>query len=143
MPWLVDGDNLLGTWRRERTDLERRSVARQVARFAASHRRQAVIVFDGQAPAGLAFGPEVRWAGVGRSADDVILDLLRVQRDVRGWTVVTEDRSLGDRCRHLGARLERCSAFRARLCAGGGEEKPEREDDVEGWLHEFGGGDPV
>lgn len=141
MPYLVDGDNLLGTWPgRERDDRERRRLARELDRWSARERRPSVVVFDGCDPgtAGAA-GPSVMWAGPNRSADDAILGLLRQEADPRGWIVVTSDRSLGDRCRHLGARVERADAFRKRLQRqAGGPEKPEREDDVEFWLDQFG-----
>jgi hypothetical protein len=68
----------------------------------------------------------------------VIVDIVRQSRDPRGWVVVTEDKSLGDRCRWLGARLEKCAPFRKRLVGPGDGEKPPREDDVDGWIRIFG-----
>ena len=113
MPYLIDGDNLLGTWPgRKRSDAERRKLAFELERFAARRRRKIVVVFDGVPPPGLRIGPAVRFAGPGRTADDVILDLLREQHERQGWIVVTSDRSLGDQCRYLQARLERCDRFR-------------------------------
>jgi predicted RNA-binding protein with PIN domain len=139
MPYLVDGDNLLGTWReRRRSDAERRKLAFELGRFATRLRRRIVVVFDGTSPPGGDPGSEVRYSGPGRSADDVILDFLRQAPDPRGWTVVTSDRSLGDQCRYLGARPERCDRFRKRLRAEPTEEKPERETDVDYWIQQFG-----
>lgn len=145
MPYLVDGDNLLGTWRgRERTDRQRRELALTLGRLAARERKRYLTVFDGARPRGAAFGAGVRFAGR-RSADDVILDILREQDDPRGWVVVTSDRPLGDRCRHLGATIMRCDVFRPRLygvdAGPGSGEKPEHEPDVEGWLEVFGDDD--
>lgn len=144
MPLVVDGDNLLGTWPgRQRSNPERRDLAFALDRFAAHSRRRVVVFFDGQWSGGPDLGPDVRSAGPGRSADDAILDFLRRQEDRRGWTVVTSDRSLGDRCRHLGARVERCDEFRPRLAAHRGPEKPEHEADLDYWLERFGhDGDP-
>jgi hypothetical protein len=34
--------------------------------------------------------------------------------------------------------VDRSDRFRGRLAGGGGEEKPEREDDVDYWLDQFG-----
>jgi predicted RNA-binding protein with PIN domain len=139
MPFLVDGDNLLGTWPgRRRSDAERRRLAFEIDRFAARERRRLVVVFDGGAPPGVALGPDVHFAGASRTADDTILDLLRREDDRRGWVVVTSDRSLGDQCRYMGARIERCDRFRRRLAAERADEKPEREDDVAYWLEQFG-----
>jgi predicted RNA-binding protein with PIN domain len=139
MPYLVDGDNLLGTWPgRRRSDAERRELAMQLGRLAHRWRRRVLIVFDGQAPPSTAFGADVRFAGASRSADDLILDLLREQDQRRGWIVVTSDRSLGDQCRYLDARVQRCDVFRKRMTDGAEAEKPERVDDVEYWLEQFG-----
>jgi len=139
MPFLVDGDNLLGTWPgRKRSDAERRALAFELGRFSARSRRRIVLVFDGTEPPGGQPGTEVHFSGRGRTADDLILDYLRGVGDRRGWIVITSDRSLGDQCRYLDARLERCDRFRKRLIEHTTEEKPEHESDVEYWLEQFG-----
>jgi hypothetical protein len=140
MPFLIDGDNLLGTWPgRQRTGAERRKLAMELGRFGSRARRRVVVVFDGRAPRSSAFGADVMFAGSSRSADDLILDFLRRQDDPRGWIVATSDRSLGDRCRHLQARVERCDRFRGRIRHEDTAEKPEREGNVDYWLGQFGG----
>ena len=63
---------------------------------------------------------------------------MRREPDRRGWIVVTSDRSLGDQCRHMRARIERCDRFRGRLGQEQGAEKPDHEDDVDYWLDQFG-----
>ncbi len=139
MPYLVDGDKLpLTCPRRPRTDAERSALALELDRFSARQRKRLVVVFDGTPPPGRHLGPDVHFAGPGRTADDLILSLLRREEDRRGWIVITSDRPLGDRCRHLEARVERSDLFRKRLSAGTHEEKPEREDDVDYWLRQFG-----
>ncbi|MCP3980382.1 MAG: NYN domain-containing protein [bacterium] len=139
MPFLIDGDNLLGTWRgRSRSDAERRKLAMQLGRFGARERRKVVVVFDGPSPPSVAYGTNVQFAGHGRSADDVILEQLRRENDPKGWTVVTSDRSLGDQCRYVGARIEKCDRFRIRLGRRNVDEKPEREEDIDYWLEQFG-----
>lgn len=138
MPWLIDGDNLLGTWGRRRGDAERRQLFLELQRFGRRIRKQVLVVFDGPEPGPPAFGAGVRFSGVGRSADDVILELLRGESDPGGWTVVTSDKSLGDQCRWIGAAHERSDRFRARLRSSPEEEKPESEDDVDYWLERFG-----
>jgi len=138
MPVLIDGDNLLGTWPgRSRSDAERRAVALELARLAARERRRYVVVFDGRPRDQGSFGAGVRFAGAD-SADELILQILREQHDPRGWVVVTSDRSLADRCRHLEARVLRCDRFRGRLRPSAHAEKPEREEDVDYWLSRFG-----
>jgi hypothetical protein len=140
MPRLVDGDNLLGTWPgRSRAAEDKRALAREVDAFTRREKRSCTVVFDGARPEGVAFAADTVFSGPGRSADDVILSLLREAADPRGFVVVTHDRSLADRCRALGARIESPRAFRARLAGSGAGEKPAREDDVDGWLATFGG----
>jgi hypothetical protein len=139
MPVLIDGDNLLGTWPgRRRSVAERRELAMQIGRLANRERKKMLIVFDGTAPPAPAFGAGTRFSGKGVSADDTILEFLRGVEDPRGWLVVTSDRSLGDQCRYLGARVERSDRFRHRLRYGDRREKPEREEDVDYWLEQFG-----
>ena len=139
MPILIDGDNLLGTWRnRDRGDAAKRKLSFELARYAQRVRRRCLVVFDGTAPAGLGFGGETRFSGRGRSADDWILDFLRAEPEPRGWWVITSDRSLGDRCRHLSARVERSDLFRKRLRAGTAGEKPEPGEDMDYWIEQFG-----
>jgi predicted RNA-binding protein with PIN domain len=138
VPWLVDGDNLLGTWPgRRRTSAERRRLAHELARHARATGKRIVVVFDG-ADDNLAGLADVRCSGTGRTADDVILEIVRGEQDRAGWTVVTCDRPLGDRARWLGARTERSDLFRKRLDAGGDAEKPDHEHNVRDWLAEFG-----
>jgi hypothetical protein len=139
MPVLIDGDNLLGTWPgRRRSMPERRELAMQIGRLATRERKKMLVVFDGAAPPSPAFGAGTSFSGRGVSADDTILEILRGVEDPRGWLVVTSDRSLGDQCRYLGARVERSDRFRHRLRYDNRIEKPEREDDVDYWLEQFG-----
>jgi predicted RNA-binding protein with PIN domain len=139
VPFLIDGDNLLGTWPgRRRSDAERRQLAMQLARLGARLGRRIVTVFDGTPPPATSFGQDVHFSGAGINADQLILELLQEQEDRRGWTVVTSDRSLGDQCRYLEARVERSDLFRKRLLRGGDEEKPDREEDINYWLEQFG-----
>lgn len=138
MPFLIDGDNLLGTWRGRERDLDsKRALSFELARFGRRVRRRCVTVFDGTSPRATAFGGETRFSGRGRSADAWILDFLRGEADPAGWCVVTSDRSLGDRCRHLRARVEKSDEFRKRLHAGAGPEKPDPGSDMDYWADRF------
>ena len=140
MPLLVDGDNLLGTWPgRSRSDGDKRELVRTLGRAGVAKGQRTVVVFDGEAPYPL--GADVLFSGRGRRADDVILQTLRDASDPRGWTVITSDKSLGDQCRWLGARVERCDVFRARLTPAASDEKPAGSDDLAYWEKVFGGDD--
>lgn len=142
MARIVDGDNLLGSWPgRDRSDAEKRNLAGEIGRMAAADRRRVVLVFDGESPTPPPGGAETRFAGRGRTADDLILAFLRAEPERAGWTVVTSDRSLADRCRSLGATVERCDVFRKRIEARPEREKPEHTD-VSFWLEVFGGSGP-
>jgi predicted RNA-binding protein with PIN domain len=139
VPRLIDGDNLLGTWPgRSRADADKRALAREIDAVRREEKRRVVLVFDGSPPPGVSYGPDVVFSGAGRTADAVILDLLRRETDKRGWTVVTNDRSLADQCRWLGAAVEPARAFRLRLARETTGEKPDAPDDVAYWLDQFG-----
>ena len=138
MPRIVDGDNLLGAWPgRDRSDVEKRELVRQIDRLGTREGGRILIVFDGSPPAWASF-PDVLFSGAGKTADAVILERLRRDADPRGWTVVTNDRSLADRCRALGARIEGTKTFRARLATDAASEKTEGDTDVAYWLEQFG-----
>ncbi len=142
MPRIVDGDNLLGTWPgRSRSDADKRALSREVDVLRRRERRRVVIVFDGVPPPGVSYGADVMFSGQGRKADAVILERLRRESDRRGWTVVTNDRSLGDQCRYLGAKVESVRAFRERLLLDTAGEKPDTSDELDFWLEQFGGED--
>ena len=144
MPYLIDGDNLLGTWReRKRSDAGRRELSFELQRLARRLGRRVVVVFDGDPPPGQQLGGEVHFSGAGHRADDVILSLLRREPDRKGWCVVTSDRALADQCRWLEARAERADTFRKCLAGTTGAEKPDREENVEEWLAVFGGDEPT
>ena len=143
MPWIVDGDNLLG---KERGDVARRDLVRRCRELAVRERKRIVLVFDGEPVSGLP-GRDVLFSGAGRTADDLIEDRLKGERDRSGWILVTDDRRLKDRCRHWhGVRNERRGAFLERLeelvtpdRAGTGP-LPDVSDIEKKWLEEEGEG---
>jgi len=143
MPRVIDGDNLLGTWPgRSRSDAEKRALVREIDGLMRREKRRVVVVFDGSPPPGVSYGSDVFFSGQGRKADAVILELLRRERDPRGWTVVTNDRSLADQCHFVGAKVEPVRLFRERLARDASGEKPEASGDIDYWLDQFGGDDP-
>ena len=134
MPVLVDGNNLLGA---RRSDGSRRGLSGEISRLATRERRRIVLVFDGALPPHRFPSVDTHFSGPGKSADAWILDFLGRQDRVREWTVITDDRSLGDRCRHLGARVERCRPFRERLTTRHEGEKPSGPVNVKEWEDYF------
>lgn len=148
MPYLVDGNNLLGSWGGPRDENDRRGeVVRRVSAFCRAKRVRATIVFDGHPLRGdLAsqdLGPvSVRVPPHGQDADTVIRELVERAPRPQELIVVSSDKALYSYVKTLGARVMRAHEWNRIECqqpkSRQGEEKPEREDDVEGWLKKFG-----
>ncbi len=152
MPYLFDGNNLLGSWGGPRGRDDRRGeVVRRVAEFCRAKNVRATIVFDGHAlrpdMAAQDLGPvSLRVPEPGTDADTVIRELVERAPRPGEIVVVSSDKALYSYVKTLGASVLRAHewntlerqvlAGRARADA---REKPDREDDVEGWLRRFGG----
>jgi predicted RNA-binding protein with PIN domain len=151
MPYLIDGNNLLGSWGGPRVAGDgRQEVVRRVAEFCRAKGARATIVFDG-AP----FRPELaeqhlgpvtlRFPEPGRDADSLIRALLDSAARPAELVVVSSDKPVYSYARTRGAQVLRTREWNAlareagpRLARGATKgEKPERETDVEGWLKRF------
>jgi predicted RNA-binding protein with PIN domain len=123
---------------------------RRVAAFCRAKNVKATIVFDGPPLrndlASQDLGPvSVRVPPMGQDADTVIRELVERAARPAEVIVVTSDKALYSYCRTLGAAVLRAHEWnneerrvgKAKAPAPGAE-KPEREDDVEGWLRRFG-----
>ncbi len=149
MPYLIDGNNLLGSWGGPRGDDGRAEVVRRVASFCRARGARATIVFDGHAlrhdMATQTLGPvTIRVPDEGHDADDVIRDIVRHASRAADFIVVTSDKALYSYVKTLGASILRAlewNALERRVTprAPDGGEKPDRETDVDGWLKRFGG----
>jgi predicted RNA-binding protein with PIN domain len=152
MPYLVDGNNLLGSWGGPRgADDRRAEVVRRLAAFCRARRVRATVVFDGHPlrpdMAAQDLGPlTLRVPPPGQDADTIIRDLVERSARPAELIVVTSDKALYSYVRTLGASVLRAhewNALERQLAAAGAaeetSEKPQREDDVEGWLRKFGG----
>src|SRR5262245_12493181 len=149
MPYLIDGNNLLGSWGGPREDDDRRGeVVRRVAAFCRARGARATLVFDGgplrSELASQDLGPlSIRVPQQGQTADDVIRELVERTQRPADWMVVTSDKALYSYVKTLGAtvlRVHEWNALERRLVPRSPSttsEKPEREDDVEGWLRRF------
>jgi predicted RNA-binding protein with PIN domain len=153
VPYLIDGNNLLGSWGGPAIPGDGRAeVLRAVASFCRARGARAVLVFDG-AP----FRPELgdqqfgtvslRFPAAGRDADSVIREIVDGASRPGELVVVTSDKPLYSYARTRGAQVLRAHEWNA-LARGakpqarrGGPappgDKPERETDVEGWLKRF------
>jgi predicted RNA-binding protein with PIN domain len=153
VPYLIDGNNLLGSWGGPQGGDDRRhEVVRRVAAFCRGRNARATVVFDGHALrsdlAAQDLGPvSVRVPEAGRDADSLIRELVERAPRPGELIVVTSDKALYSYVKTLGASVLRAHEWNAverqidsRRPATSGSEKPDREDDVEGWLKKFGGG---
>ena len=153
MPYLIDGNNLLGSWGGPAVPGDGRlEVLRRVAAFCRARGARAVLVFDG-AP----FRPDLdgqelgavslRFPPPGGDADAVIREAVdRAERPAE-LIVVTSDKPVYSYARTRGAQVLRAHEWNAlareakpRAPKGGPPspgEKPERETDVDGWLKRF------
>src|SRR5215468_10284458 len=152
MPYLIDGNNLLGSWGGPQTGDDRRSeVVRRVAAFCRARNARATVVFDGHPlrpdMAAQDLGPlSLRVPPEGQDADTVIRELVERSPRPTEIIVVTSDKALYSYCKTLGASVLRAHEWNAlarevesRRAGAAGADKPEREDDVDGWLKTFGG----
>lgn len=128
-----------------------------MAAFCRSRGARATIVFDGHPlrddMAAQDLGPvSLRVAPYGGDADTVIRELVERAPRAADLIVVTSDKPLYSYCRTLGATILRAhewNALERQIAAGekggpqrrrdsSGDDKPDREVDVEGWLKKFG-----
>ena len=152
MPYLIDGNNLLGSWGGPQKGNDRRhEVVRRVAAFCRGRRARATVVFDGHplrddlasqdlSPVTLRVPPP------GTDADSLIRELVERSPRPSELIVVTSDKALYSYVKTLGASVLRAHEWNAlarevesRRAGAAGADKPEREDDVDGWLKTFGG----
>ncbi len=154
MPYVIDGNNLLGSWGGPSGGDDRRAeVVRRVAAFCRARGAKAILVFDGHPlrpdMEAQDLGPlRLRVPAPGQDADTVIREIVDTAERPADLVVVTSDKALYSYARTAGASVLRAhewNAIERRLPRAGdglAGEKPDREDDVEGWLRRFGGGDP-
>jgi predicted RNA-binding protein with PIN domain len=150
MPYLIDGNNLLGSWGGPRGGGDGRAeVVRRVASFCRARHVQATIVFDGHPlrpdMASQDLGPvSLRVPPPGQDADSVIRELVERSARPSELVVVTSDKALYSYVKTLGASVLRAHEWNLafdKIHPPGQErdgEKPNHEEDVEGWLKKFG-----
>lgn len=141
MPYLVDGNNLIGRAGRGRASEEdRAALVRELTDRLRRTRARVLVFFDG-AGKPLSFGSlSIRFAGPG-TADDAIVRELARSRAPGEMTVVTADRDLLRRARDAGGRALTPPVFWSRFGSEGGAKSagPSEEPrvDVEEWARFF------
>jgi predicted RNA-binding protein with PIN domain len=151
MPYVIDGNNLLGSWGGPQGQDDRRGeVVRRVAAFCRARGAKAILVFDGHPlrpdMAAQDLGPlRLRVPPPGVDADSVIRELIDTAPRAADLVVVTSDKALYSYAKTAGASVLRAHEWNAlerrlvRPAESSAGEKPDKEDDVEGWLRRFGG----
>jgi rRNA-processing protein FCF1 len=140
VPYILDGDNLVGTARRRRAEAQDRdALVAEISDRLRKTRAKIVLFFDGTGNSLSLGNLAVRFAGA-TSADDAILrEVSRAPRP-RETTVVTADRDLARRARDAGAMAVTPQDFWKRF---GSVEAPsargpeETRVNVEEWLEWF------
>lgn len=153
MPYLIDGNNLLGSWGGPRTGDDRRGeVVQRVVAFCRTRGAKATLVFDGKPlrtdMAAQNLGPvSIRVPPAGQDADTLIRQIVDRSPRPQEWIVVTSDKPLYSYVKTRGASVLRAHEWNAeerrrtapqRSGPSERSEKPEREKDVAGWLKKFG-----
>ena len=123
MPFLIDGHNLIGRTpglRLDDPDDERQLVV-LLRGYLARVKKTGTVVFDhgqlGVADNLSSAGLKVLFARPPRTADDVLRDRVRRERNPRGLTVVTSDLAVAQAARQAGATVKDAAAFTRELLA--------------------------
>ena len=140
MPYLLDGNNLIGRERRGPGSREDRdALVREVSDRLRATRARVVLFFDGAGDP-LSLGSlSVRFAGAG-TADDAILREVGRSAQPQEITIVTADRELARRARDAGGRAASPSEFWKRFGASANPPAPagsEGRVDVDDWMSWF------
>ena len=154
MRYLVDGNNLMFALAEVGIDADRRQLGRLLGQFARRQVADVTVAFDGPAPR----GPLARqdnagisaYYGGGRTADEVLADLVNSYSAPRNLTVVSGDRAVQRQAKRRGCKIVEALTFARRLKspalgpakAADDEPAAKREGLGKGqlhrWLEEFG-----
>lgn len=141
MPYFLDGNNLIGRGRGSSrpTEEERAALISEIAERLRKTKARVVVFFDGPQERTVTLGSLSIRHAAGATADDVILGEIERARAPREIVLVSEDRDLLRRARHLGAKTLTITEFWSRV--GTREDRPERSPagqiDVDEWMRYF------
>ena len=144
MPYLLDGNNLIGLVRKTSrpTEEDRQALVAELSERLRRTSASAVLFFDGPAgERGASLGALSIRRPPGASADDAIVREVERARAPGEMTVVTADRGLASRVRDVGGKICSPADFFARF--GRGAAAAERGGgaqrvDVDEWMRYFG-----
>ncbi len=148
MPYLVDGNNLIGHSPdlRLRSEASRRELVKRISAFHRAKRAKVIVIFDGEAgelvPDGLVLGGvKVIFSGRQMDADRKIKQMLRESTTPKNFIVVSSDNEIYNFARSQGAKAMKCHQFNQLLREAGppatDEAKP-RVNELEEWYRYFG-----
>lgn len=132
---VIDGNNLMHQpMPQSLAGLDEAMLSRLLAHAAWT---PAVLMLDGRAggdrPRRSGYrGVSLRYAGAGRTADELIIDLVERSTTPRRMEIVTNDRAIQKAVRRRRAKVWNCQAFISELLArlAGGPGEPAEPDDV-------------
>jgi len=140
VPYLLDGDNLVGSaLGRRGSSGDREPLVREISDRLRRTKARVVLFFDGAGDPLTLGNLSVRFSGV-VSADDAIVREVGRTSPPRAATVVTADRELARRARDAGALAVSPEEFWNRFGVeprSGGKQGAEPPVDVEEWMRWF------
>jgi hypothetical protein len=123
MPFLIDGHNLIGQTPGLSLDDpdDEQKLIELLRKYLARIQKKGAVIFDKGLPGGgnkwSNATLDVRFAPAPKTADDVIKERLRHEKNPRGLTVVTSDRELAEAAKHAGAEVKDSQTFAAEMLA--------------------------
>ncbi|MCC7357849.1 MAG: NYN domain-containing protein [Anaerolineales bacterium] len=154
MPFLIDGHNLIGQMPGQRLadPDDEQHLIEQLRAYLVRVGKKGVVIFDKGLPGGAGKWSnnvlEVRFAPAPKTADDVITDRLRRDRNPRGLIVVSADHALIEAAQRAGAAVRSPARFLADMAGAAKSETPNPKevglsaDEVADWERAFRAGKP-
>ena len=152
MPYLIDGNNLIGAIKEldTRDKTAREKLTQMLMQYNKVKRNKIKVVYDGPPPDGLLaethFGPvSVRYAGPDYDADTVIKQLVDRSKSPESIIVVSNDKQVYSYCKWAGSKAMRVNQFYDDLIkvlekegVDGRKFKELNKNEVDDWLDYFG-----
>lgn len=156
MAYIIDGHNLIAHMpdiSLDDPDDEAKLVMR-LKQYMMRRGKRCTVIFDQGLPGGVDTlrtnsSVEVVFAPNHTTADRVIIERIRSQRDPHHWQVVTSDKAIADAARAQGLTVIGAVEFAAMLAAASAPDTPDDEDpnprmspdEIRYWLRQFGADD--
>ncbi len=157
--YIIDAFNLFYRWERTASTFRDtqdigKTVKTSISKFSefiSSNKKHCTLIVDGGIKAGksLQSGIKIEYSGGGRTADDVILEIVKKSTSPNRLTIVTTDHALGGNVKSLGAKVSSVEHFLTDVRAKNQNKKSDAseplrkfikptEKEVEEWIELFG-----